>query len=76
MSFHAYLDNIRIKTGKTAADFRMLAAQKGFTEGNALREGVKAGQIITWLATDYGLGRGHAMGIVAVLKGGKKPGDA
>jgi hypothetical protein len=32
-------------------------------------DNVKAGDVIAWLAADYGLGRGHAMAIVAVLKG-------
>lgn len=30
MSFQAYLDNIKAKTGKTTADFQSLAEQKGF----------------------------------------------
>ena len=76
MSFQAYLDNIHLKTGKTPADFRSLAAEKGFTEGGTLAKGVKAGPIIDWLAADYGLGRGHAMAIVALLKGAKKPDGA
>ena len=28
MTFQAYLDNIKIKTGKSADDFRLLAAKK------------------------------------------------
>lgn len=28
MSFQAYLDNIKMKTGKTAADFKKLAEKK------------------------------------------------
>jgi len=43
MTFQAYLDNIKAKTGKSAADFE--------------------------------LGHGHAMAIVALLKGTKSPGD-
>lgn len=76
MSFQAYLDNIEAKTGKTADDFRALAAQKGFTDGNSLARGVKAGAVLDWLAKDYGLGRGHGMAIVALLKGAKQVGDA
>ncbi len=76
MSFQAYLDNIHAKTGKTAADFRAMAAEKGFTDAAGIRKGVKAGQILDWLATDFGLGRGHGMAIVAVLKKtGKAPGS-
>ncbi len=74
MSFQAYLDNIREKTGKTAADFKALAAAKGFADTDGLTKGTKATQIIDWLAADYGLGRGHAMAIVAVLKGDPRSG--
>ena len=76
MSFQGYLDNIQAKTGKTPADFRALAAEKGFTEGAGLKPGVKAGEIVAWLKADYGLGHGHAMAIVALLKGAKNEGDA
>ena len=75
MSFQAYLDNIQTKTGKTPDDFRKLAAKKGFTEKGALRAGVKAGDIVAWLKQDFDLGHGHAMAIVALLKGSKAEGD-
>jgi Domain of unknown function (DUF4287) len=75
MSFQAYLDTIQAKTGKSGADFRRLAAKKGFTEGGALRSGIKAGEIVAWLKQDFGLGQGHAMAVVALLKGMKKEGD-
>ena len=32
MTFQAYLDNIKAKTGKTPEDFRKEAAKKGLTE--------------------------------------------
>jgi hypothetical protein len=76
MTFQAYLDNIQAKTGKSPADFRRLAAAKKFTGKSGLREGVKAGEIVAWLKTDYGLGHGHAMAIVALLKGAKSEGDS
>ena len=76
MSFQAYLDNIQAKTGKSPDDFRKLAAKKGFTKGGGLAPGVKASDIIAWLAEDFDLGRGHAMAIVALLKGAKKDGSA
>ncbi len=41
-----------------------------------LRKGVKAGEVLAWLAQDFGLGRGHGMAIVALLKGAKTEGDA
>lgn len=71
MSFQAYLDNIKAKTGKSAADFKKLAASKGFTQDGQLKKDVKAGQIVQWLKDDFDLGRGHAMAIYAVLKGPK-----
>lgn len=49
MSFNAYLKNIEAKTGKSPADFRNLANQKGFTQDGKLAEGVKAGMIVNWL---------------------------
>jgi hypothetical protein len=75
MSFQAYLDNIEAKTGKSAADFKKLAAQKGFTVDGKLKPDVKAGQIVQWLKDDFDLGRGHAMAIYALLKGAKSGGD-
>jgi Domain of unknown function (DUF4287) len=66
MSFQAYLDNIKIKTGKTPADFKKLADKKGL-----LKPDVKAGEIIKWLKEDFDLGHGHAMAIYATLKGKK-----
>ena len=49
MSFQAYLDNIQTKTGKSPADLKQLANDKGFAEDGKLKAGVKAGQIIEWL---------------------------
>ena len=63
MTFQAYLDNIKAKTGKTPKEFKAIAKKKGLLE-----PGVKAGQIVAWLNEDFGLGRGHAMAIYHVLK--------
>jgi predicted transport protein len=63
MSFQAYLDTIKAKTGKKPDDFIALAKEKGLLE-----PGVKAGQIIAWLKEDFGLGHGHAMAIVNIFK--------
>ena len=71
MSFQAYLDNIKAKTGKTPEDFQVLAEKKGL-----LREGVKTGQIGAWLKEEFGLGRGHAMAIVLTLKSASLPGES
>lgn len=67
MSFQGYLKTIKEKTGKEAADFKALAAEKGFTENGVLT--VKAGDITKWLKEDFDLGHGHAMAIYALLKG-------
>lgn len=69
MSFQAYLDNIEAKTGKSPADFKKLAKEKGFLSGAKLRADVKAGEIVAWLKKEFQLGHGHAMAIVALLKG-------
>lgn len=63
MSFQAYLDNIKAKTGKGPEDFHAAAKKKGLT-GPA----IKATQITDWLKKDYDLGHGHAMAIFAVFK--------
>jgi hypothetical protein len=63
MSFQAYIDNIRAKTGTTPEDFKRLAETKGL-----LKPGVKTNQIVSWLKEDFDLGRGHAMAIVLTLK--------
>ena len=64
MSFQAYLDNIKAKTGKTPEDFKKLALKKGL-----LKPETKAGEIVAWLKKDFDLGHGHAMAIYAVFKG-------
>lgn len=68
MSFQAYLDNIKTKTGKTPAGFKELAEKKGL-----LKPGTKAGEIVAWLKKDFDLGHGHAMAIYMVLKSSIPP---
>jgi hypothetical protein len=75
MSFQAYLDTIKLKTGKSAGDFTKIAAAKGFLVDGQLKADVKASVIIAWLKDDFDLGRGHAMAIYALLKGAKSEGD-
>ena len=69
MSFQAYIDTIKAKTGKTPADFKNMAADKGFYDGTQILADVKATQITDWLKADFGLGHGHAMAVYALLKG-------
>ncbi|MBN9215577.1 MAG: hypothetical protein ABS62_07385 [Microbacterium sp. SCN 70-200] len=66
MSFQAYLDNIEDKTGLTPREFIEKASERGFGPGT------KAGEIVSWLSEDYGLGRGHAMALVHVITKGPK----
>lgn len=67
MSFQAYLDAVEDKTGKTPRALVEEAVQRGYGAGD-----VKAGVIVDWLKTEYGLGRGHAMALVHVIKNGPK----
>jgi hypothetical protein len=69
MSFQAYLDNIKEKTGKTPDDFKKRAAEKGFLEGGKINPNVKATTITNWLKEEFNLGHGHAMAIYATFKG-------
>jgi len=69
MSFQAYLDNIKAKTGKSLNDFKELAGEKDFLANGKLKDGVKAGDIVAWLKADFDLGHGHAMAIFAAFKG-------
>lgn len=71
MSFQAYITNIEAKTGKTPADFKKLAEEKGFLENGELIKTVKATEITNWLKEEFELGHGHAMAIYATFKGKK-----
>ena len=69
MSFQAYIDNIKAKTGKSPEDFKKLAEGKGFFVEGKLNPKVKATEITHWLKEDFELGHGHAMAIYATFKG-------
>jgi hypothetical protein len=69
MSFQAYLDNVEAKTGKSADDLKAIATDKGLADAGGLAPGVKATAIVDWLKRDFDLGHGHAMSIVAYIKG-------
>jgi hypothetical protein len=75
MSFQAYLNNIKTKTGKSPDDFKRLAEQKGFLQNGQITAGTKAGDIVKWLKEDFELGHGHAMAIYALFKGIKSESD-
>lgn len=63
MTFQAYLDNIRAKTGKTPAQFKALATKAGVYAPD-----MKASALVTWLKKDFDLGHGHSMALWAVFK--------
>jgi Domain of unknown function (DUF4287) len=65
MSFQAYLDAIEDKTGKTPRQLVEEARERGWSGPQ-----VKAGDVVNWLKEEYGLGRGHAMALVHVVKNG------
>lgn len=62
MSFQAYLDNIQKQTGVTPDEFERLARERGYSPAT------KATEVTDWLKAEYGLGHGHAMAIVKLLK--------
>jgi len=69
VTFKAYLDNIEAKTGRSPADFKKLAGKKGYLSNGKLRTDIKVGEVVAWLRQEFQLGHGHAMAIVALLKG-------
>lgn len=64
MSFQAYLDAVEEKTGMTPNELLAIAQERGYGPTT------KAGEIVDWLKADYGVGRGHAMAFVHVVKNG------
>lgn len=69
MSFQAYIDNIKQKTGNSPEDFKKLAENKGYLKEGKLVPTVKATEITNWLKEEFDLGHGHAMAIYATFKG-------
>ena len=63
MSFQAYLDAVKAKTGKTPAELKIAADEAGVYDPD-----MTATQLVDWLKAEYGLGQGHAMAVWAVFK--------
>jgi hypothetical protein len=63
MTFQAYIDNIKTKTGKTPEDLKNLADKAG-----VYKPDMKAAELVAWLDKEFGLGHGHSMAIWAVWK--------
>ena len=58
MTFQAYLDTVKAKTGKTPDDFKKLAHEKGLATHK---------DIMAWLKSDFALGHGHANAVTSVI---------
>ena len=63
MSFQAYIDNIKVKTGKSPEEFMKQMQKEGL-----LQTELKATDLVKWLKNNYDLGHGHSMAIWAVFK--------
>lgn len=50
MSFQAYIDNIKAKTGKSPEDFRRAAQKQGL-----LDDSYQAMALVGWLKSEFGL---------------------
>jgi imidazole glycerol phosphate synthase subunit HisF len=64
MSFQAYLDTAERRTGRTPQQLVDEAHARGFGAET------RAGEILSWLADEHGLGRGHGMALVHVVRNG------
>lgn len=64
MSYQAYLDAIEAKSGRTPQQLLDEAADRGYGPTT------KAADVVGWLQSEYGVGRGHAMAFYGVLKNG------
>ena len=59
VTYKAYIDNIKAKTGKDPEFFQALAKEKGLA---------KHSDLLTWLKSDCGLGHGHANAIILYIQ--------
>ncbi len=63
MSFQAYIDNIKAKTGKTPLQLKE-AAEKA----RVYSPDMKASDLVKFLKDEFDLGHGHSMAIWLVFK--------
>ncbi len=63
MSFQAYLDTIKAKTGQTPEQLKDVAVKAGVYAPD-----MKAAALVSWLKSDFELGHGHAMAVWAYWK--------
>jgi len=59
MTYKAYIDNIRKKTGKGPEDYRAEAAKLGLSSH---------AELLKWLKSDCGLGHGHANAMILYIR--------
>jgi hypothetical protein len=59
VSYKAYIDTIKAKTGKDPEYFREMAEKRGLTAH---------GELLSWLKSDCGLGHGHANAIILYIR--------
>ncbi|MGL4438813.1 MAG: DUF4287 domain-containing protein [Bosea sp. (in: a-proteobacteria)] len=69
MSFQSYIANVEASTGRSITELVAAAKAEDLADDKGLAPGVKAGQVLTWLKDQYGLGHGHGMAVVAYIKG-------
>ena len=63
MTFQAYLNTIKTKTGKTPEELKEMAEKAG-----VYKPDMKASDLIAWLKQEFDLGHGHSMAIWAYWK--------
>ena len=59
MTYTAYLNNIKAKTGKPAEWFRTEAEKRGLSTH---------AELLRWLKSDCGLGHGHANAMILYIR--------
>ncbi len=59
MTYKAYLDNIKAKTGKGPEYYRLEAKRKGLATHK---------ELLAWLKADCGLGHGHANAMILYIR--------
>jgi hypothetical protein len=59
MTYKAYIDNIREKTGKDPEYYRLEASKRGLSKYSELQK---------WLKSECGLGHGHANAIILYIQ--------
>jgi len=59
VTYKAYIDNIKAKTGRDPEYFQKMAKEKGL---------VRHAELLSWLKSDCGLGHGHANAIIMYIQ--------